>query len=137
MPTPLITHSIPMHLLEKVELSLGRVLKKATKLQLIGFVVPKTKKKDNEMNNDLVQQAVEAASQAPVAPARPVPYGPVPMSWNVSQAQTNEGQPLVVISIMTPEGDKIFFLQPSIAKQIGEAVLKMSSAADSGLILPS
>lgn len=89
------------------------------------------------MNNDLVQQAVEAASQAPVAPARPVPYGPVPMSWNVSQAQTNEGQPLVVISIMSPEGDKIFFLQPSIAKQIGEAVLKMSSAADSGLILPS
>lgn len=98
--------------------------------------MPKTKKKDNEMNNDLVQQAVEAATQAPVAPARPVPFGPVPMSWNVSQAQTNEGQQLVVVSVMTPEGDKVFFLQPSVAKQIGDAILKMSSASDSGLILP-
>lgn len=98
--------------------------------------MPKTKKKDNEMNDDLVKQAVEAATQTPVAPARPVPFGPVPMSWNVSQAQTNEGQQLVVVSVMTPEGDKVFFLQPPIAKQIGDAILKMSSAADSGLILP-
>lgn len=99
--------------------------------------MPKTKKKDNEMNDtDLVKKAVEAATQEPAAPARPVPFGPVPMSWNVSQAQTNEGQPLVVVSVMTPEGDKVFFLQPSIAKQIGDAILKMSSASDSGLILP-
>lgn len=85
---------------------------------------------------DLVRKAVAAAEQAPPVQTRAVPYGPVPMSWNVSQAQTNEGQPVVVIQVQTPEGDKVFFLQPSIGKQIGEALIKLSTASDSGLILP-
>lgn len=85
---------------------------------------------------DLVKQAVEAAQQAPQAPQRPVPYGPVPMSWNVSQGQSSDG-PIVVISVQTPEGDKVFFLQPAIGKQLGEALVKMSTATDSGLILPN
>ena len=88
-------------------------------------------------DTDLVKQAVEAAKQAPTVPQRAVPYGPVPMSWNVSQAQTNEGHPVVVIQIQTPEGDKVFFIQPAIGKQIGEALIKLSTASDSGLILPS
>ena len=85
---------------------------------------------------DLVRRAVEAAAEAPPVPTRAVPYGPVPMSWNVSQAQTNEGLPVVVIQIQTPEGDKVFFIQPAIGKQIGEALIKLSTASDSGLILP-
>lgn len=87
-------------------------------------------------DSELVKQAVEAASQAPAVPQRAVPYGPVPMSWNVSQTQSNEGQTLVVIHIQTPEGDKVFFLAPSVGKQLGDAIVKMSSAADSGLIIP-
>lgn len=84
---------------------------------------------------ELVKKAVEAASQAPSTPSRAVPFGPVPMSWNVSQGQSNEG-PVVVIHIQTPEGDKVFFLEPSIGKQIGEALVQLSSATNNGLILP-
>lgn len=87
-------------------------------------------------DKELLKQAVEAAQQAPQQPVRPVPYGPVPMSWNVSQGQGSEG-PIVVVQVQTPEGDKVFFLAPSIAKQIGEAIIKMSSASESGLLLPS
>lgn len=87
-------------------------------------------------DSDLVKRAVEAAQQVPSVQPRPVPYGPVPMSWNVSQAQTNEGHPVVVVQIQTPEGDKVFFIQPSIGKQIGEALIKLSTASDSGLLLP-
>ena len=86
------------------------------------------------MNDELLKQAAEAASQVQ-QPVRAVPYGPVPMSWNISQAQGPEGQ-LVVIHVQTPEGDKVFFLQPSMGKQIGEALIKLSTASDSGLILP-
>lgn len=87
-------------------------------------------------DTDLVKQAIEAASQAPQVPQRAVPFGPVPMSWNISQGNNNEGQPIVVIHIATPEGDKVFFLQPAIAKQIGEALVKQSTLADTGLIIP-
>lgn len=87
------------------------------------------------MNDELLKQAAEAAQQAPAQPTRAVPYGPVPMSWNVSQGHSSDG-PIVIISVMTPEGDKVFFLKPEIGKQLGEALVKMSSASDSGLILP-
>lgn len=87
-------------------------------------------------DSELVEQAVQAATQAPPVSSRAVPYAPVPMSWNISQAKTNEGQPVVVIQIQTPEGDKVFFVQPDIGKQLGEALVRFSSAADSGLIIP-
>lgn len=88
---------------------------------------------------DLVQKAVEAAQQAQQAPVpqRAVPFGPVPMSWNISQGNSNEGQPIVVVHVATPEGDKVFFLAPGIAKQIGEALVKQSTLAETGLIIPS
>lgn len=88
---------------------------------------------------ELVRKAVEAAAaevQTPQVPQRAVPFGPVPMSWNISQGNNNEGQPIVVIHVATPEGDKVFFLQPSIAKQIGEALVKQSTLAETGLIIP-
>src|ERR1041384_1992568 len=93
------------------------------------FLVEKIKKlekelkalKENTMNDaDLVKQAA-AAAQAPAPPQRPIPYGPVPMSWNISQANSQEGQ-LVVISVMTPMGDQVFFLKPEVGKQLGEAL---------------
>lgn len=87
-------------------------------------------------DSDLVKQAVESAQQASAVPQRPVPYGPVPMSWNISTAQTSEST-VVVVQIATPEGDKVFFLAPGIAKQIGEAIMKQSSVAETGLILPT
>lgn len=92
---------------------------------------------ENTMNDaELIEKAVEAAQQAPQVPQRAVPFGPVPMSWNISQGNNNEGQPIVVIHVATPEGDKVFFLQPSIAKKIGEALVKQGSASESGLIIP-
>jgi len=84
---------------------------------------------------DILKRAAEVAAQAPATPGRAIPYAPVPMSWNVSQGQSSEG-PIIVISVQTPEGDKVFFLQPSIGKQLGEALVRLSSASDSGLILP-
>lgn len=85
---------------------------------------------------DLLKQAVEAAQQAPPAPpARQIPFGPVPMSWNISQAQASEGV-VIAVHIQTPEGDKVFFLAPSIGKQIGEALVHQSTLAETGLIVP-
>lgn len=84
---------------------------------------------------DLVQKAVLAAQQAPQQPQRQIPFGPVPMSWNISQAQSSGGT-VVVVLVATPEGDKVFFLQPDMAKQIGEAILKQGSLAETGLIVP-
>lgn len=88
------------------------------------------------MNDELLKQAVEEAEQTPAAPQRQVPYGPVPMSWNISTAQTSEST-VVVVQIATPEGDKVFFLAPGIAKQIGDAIIKQSSVAETGLIIPT
>lgn len=78
--------------------------------------------------NDLEQHAKTGQ-------ARSIPYGPVPMAWQVSQGQSPEGL-LIVLHIQTPEGDKVFFLQPDHGKQLGEALIRLSSASDSGLILP-
>jgi hypothetical protein len=82
-------------------------------------------------DTDTVNEAVETTNQTLSAPQRAVPYSPVAMSWNISQGSSAEG-PLVVVQIATPEGDKVFFLHPSIAKQIGEAILTQSSLAESG-----
>ena len=87
------------------------------------------------MNDELLKKVVEAAEQTPEAPQRPVPFGPVPMSWNISQG-SNGQQSFVVIHVATPEGDKVFFIEPNIAKQIGDAIVKQASLAESGLILP-
>jgi hypothetical protein len=92
-------------------------------------------KKEKEMNNsELVEKAVEAA-QAPAQPQRAIPYGPVPMSWNISQGSSSEG-PIVILSVQTPMGDQVFFVNPAVGKQLGEALIKMSSASESGLVLP-
>lgn len=80
-------------------------------------------------------EPVKMAAETPPPPGRAVPYAPVPMSWSISQGNSSNG-PVVVVSIQTPEGDKVFFIDPEIGKQIGEAIVKFSTASDSGLILP-
>lgn len=66
---------------------------------------------------------------------REVPYSPVPMSWNISQGRRGEEDDLVVIiKVITPEGDKVFFLEPSFGKNLGEALIKMSEASEKGIV---
>lgn len=73
---------------------------------------------------DLVNQLKKEEVQLPV---RPVPFGPVPMSWNVSRGQNENGDPVVIIQVATPEGDKVFFLTAEVGKQLGEAITKIST----------
>lgn len=68
-------------------------------------------------------------------PQRAVPYGPVPMSWSISQANSSGG-PIVVIGVQTPMGDTVLFLEPKIAKQVGEAIIRFSIASENNLIIP-
>ena len=54
---------------------------------------------------------------------RAVPYGPVPMSWTISQGSSSNG-PIVVITVQTPSGDTSYFVVADVARQIGEALIQ-------------
>lgn len=85
-------------------------------------------------NEETVEETTDVAPpQEPTTPTRAVPYGPVPMSWNISHGQSDNG-PVIVLSVQTPEGDKVFFLTPSVGTQLGEALVKLSSAAESDTV---
>lgn len=89
------------------------------------------------MKEEILKQAEELATAAPQEQQQPtpVPFGPVPMTWNLSQVQSSNGS-LVVITVQTPQGNNIFFLDPNLAKQLAEAISKMSTMASTGLIIP-
>lgn len=85
---------------------------------------------------EILKRAAEMATN-PQTQAQPpqMPLGPVPMNWNIAQAQGPEGL-LIVVSVQTQQGNTVFFLEPETGKKIGDALTRLSTAADSGLVLP-
>lgn len=71
----------------------------------------------------------DSLEKEPEEQIKKVPYGPVPMIWNISQVKGSDGNPLIAVNIQTAEGDKIFYVNPSVALQIGEAIIKLSTEA--------
>lgn len=71
----------------------------------------------------------DPAEKNPDEQIKKIPYGPVPMIWNISQVKGSDGNPLIAVHIQTAEGDKNFFVNPSVALQIGEAINKLSTEA--------
>lgn len=84
---------------------------------------------------EILKRAADIAANDRVQQPPQMPLGPVPMNWNIAQAQGPEGL-LIVISVQTQQGNSVFFLEPDTGKKIGEALTRLSTAADSGLVLP-
>jgi hypothetical protein len=64
---------------------------------------------------------------------RVVPIAPVAMSWSISQGTTASGM-CVVVNVQTAEGDRVFFLEPQVAKDIADALVKMAEASENGIV---
>ena len=75
----------------------------------------------------------EETQETETTSTRAIPFAPVPMSWRISQGRNGE-QLLVIVNIQTPEGDKVFFLESTMGKQLGDAIIKMSEASEQGVI---
>lgn len=79
---------------------------------------------------EILKQAAQVASSQPQ-----MPVGPIPMNWSIAQAQGPNGL-LIVVGIQTQQGNSVFFLEPDIGKKLGEALTRLSSAAETGLVIP-
>lgn len=80
---------------------------------------------------DILYRAAEAVNQQ----THTVPVQPVPMSFKIAQAQMPDGRMSIVLSVSTPVGEAVYFLEADQAKTIGETLQKAASAASSGLML--
>jgi hypothetical protein len=86
-----------------------------------------------EMDN-VIDMAAKAAKNLPVA-THQVPPSPLPTVFNVGQAEVN-GQNFVILQIMTPGGQAVYFLDGDSAEGVGTALLRIGQASKAGLVVP-
>jgi hypothetical protein len=86
-----------------------------------------------EMDN-VVEMAAKAAQNLPTA-THQVPPSPLPTVFNVGQGEVN-GQNFVVLQVMTPVGQSVYFLDGTAAEGVGTALLRMGQASKAGLVVP-
>jgi len=74
----------------------------------------------------------------PIYDAPPeVELGPVPTLVVVGQAQGPDGNMVTILRISTPLGVQNYFLSPAHAESIGKALIEISMAARSNLVIPN
>jgi hypothetical protein len=66
-----------------------------------------------------------------------MPVGPVPTMVNVAQAMAGDGQQLVMLTVSTPVGSAVYFLDGAAAVQIGNALCHAGKASAANLVLPN
>lgn len=65
-----------------------------------------------------------------------VPLGPVLTMFAVADVIAPDGKKLVALSVSTPLGTAVYFLDPDCAIQTGQNLRQFGRAAKSGLTLP-
>lgn len=77
------------------------------------------------------------AAEAPTQQIPAVQPQPVPTSFNVAQVINNTtGDILAQISISTPTGTFVVFLDPASTRAVGQALVKIGDISATGLIIP-
>lgn len=61
---------------------------------------------------------------------------PVPTTFNVMQVMTNDGKTLAQLTVHTPSGSHVSFLDSEVAKAVGEALIQIAGMSAAGLLLP-
>lgn len=61
---------------------------------------------------------------------------PVPTTFNVAQVQTTDGKMLAQLTMHTPTGTHVVFLDSVVAKAVGEALTQIASLSATGLLMP-
>lgn len=69
----------------------------------------------------------------PVAPPAGLAPGPVPMTFQLGQAQLSDGKVWIVLTCLSQQGTQIMFLDPQSAESIGNELLRLKAAG--GLLL--
>jgi hypothetical protein len=80
-------------------------------------------------------QPINGNPQAP----QQIPPGPVPTIFALDQGtvMTPDGtQTVIVFQAQTPQGLTVLFIDPEEARNLGNAMVQMGTAATSGLIVP-
>ena len=73
-----------------------------------------------------------------VAPEPPqVPPAPVPTAFSVGTVRADDGTLMVVLQAQTPVGMAIYFLEPGVAVQVGNALRAEGKAGVSRLAVPA
>lgn len=65
-----------------------------------------------------------------------IPPGPVPTAFNVGNVPTDQGGEMVALQMQTPVGVSVYFMEPGIAVQVGNALRGAGKAGVSRLAVP-
>lgn len=60
----------------------------------------------------------------------------VPMSYNVGTGEAN-GQPILALTIYTPAGQTVVFMDPGAARNLAMILIEAAKAAGTRLIVPA
>lgn len=61
---------------------------------------------------------------------------PVPTTFNIAQVMTNDGKILAQLTMSSPTGIHVVFLDSVVAKAVGEALTTIGAMSASGLLTP-
>lgn len=79
------------------------------------------------------KQIEQASPQAPVQDILPMP---VPVTFKVAQSTDQMGNLLVQLVALTVTGQTVLFLEPSLAKALAGALMKVADMSNTGLLMP-
>lgn len=75
-----------------------------------------------------------AAPSLPLAAPTQLGQGPVPTEISVGQAVV-QGNPVVVLQVVTPIGVAMYFLNADAAVQVGQQLARAGGAAGAGIVV--
>lgn len=88
----------------------------------------------------IIKAAVEAAEAQQKNGHQPQHPGivpqPVPTSVQLSSSQDTNGNKFVILTLTTPTGQNFYFFDPETAEKIADGLKKMTSVANTGLVIP-
>lgn len=61
---------------------------------------------------------------------------PLPMQWIVGGATMTNGDKMVVLQILTPQGTQVYFLPPEGAEAFGKQIAEQGRELASGIVVP-
>lgn len=65
-----------------------------------------------------------------------VPRAPMPVAMRVNQLVAPDGQVVIRCDFATPAGENSYFLEAEGARNFARQIIKLSRAAEAGLIIP-
>lgn len=84
-----------------------------------------------------IKKIEDIAAEAAKTPSAPtVSPSPLPTVFNLGQAEVKGGERMVVLQVMTPVGQAVYFLDGASAESLGTTLIRMGGITKSGLVMP-